>query len=230
MRCNSSSNFGVITSGSLCLIPFTTRCPTALIEANICCVSSQSSKNATAECWSAGSIVRLSCDSPVESLMVKFVPLRPMRSTFPSSNRRSGSLSLNRANRMLTSRRLSPEQHTTRGLPPRLGRVGPRSHARSWPCPLFLEKDWQDDERDFRRNTRGLYHAGTAVRAMTTCSFEPPRMNLSTAKPSFPLLPVTTSASRRTSGLALPMEMLRSLRSNIAISAINAARFTSDVI
>ena len=46
-------------------------------------------------------MVRLSCDCPVESLKLKFVPLRPTRSTFPSSSRLSGSPQSYSANRML---------------------------------------------------------------------------------------------------------------------------------
>ena len=46
-------------------------------------------------------MVRLSGGFPVEPLKVKFVPLRPMRSTFPSSRHRSGSPSSYSANLML---------------------------------------------------------------------------------------------------------------------------------
>ena len=46
-------------------------------------------------------MARLSCDCPVELLKLKFVSLRPTRSTFPSSTRRNGSPSSNNANRML---------------------------------------------------------------------------------------------------------------------------------
>ena len=45
-------------------------------------------------------MVRLVWGWPLASLKVKFVPLRPMRSTFPSIRRRSGRLSYS-ANRML---------------------------------------------------------------------------------------------------------------------------------
>ena len=42
--------------------------------------------------------------------------------------------------------------------------------------------------------------------------------SIALAKPSSPLLSVTKSAACRTAGLALPMAMLRPLRSNIATS------------
>src|SRR5450631_464224 len=100
MRCNSSSSSGVTRSGSLCVIPCTTRCPTALTEANTGCVWSHSNRKPTAERRSLESIARLFCGCPAAFLKVKCVPLRPTRSTFPSSSRIVLSPSYT-ANRML---------------------------------------------------------------------------------------------------------------------------------
>src|SRR5438094_10305023 len=44
-----STLLGVTRSGSLCIMPCTTRCPTAMTEMKTCCFSSQSTRKATAE-------------------------------------------------------------------------------------------------------------------------------------------------------------------------------------
>src|ERR1700733_8529654 len=80
------------------------------------------------------------------------------------------------------------------------------------------------DKRDFRCGASELYHARSPVFADSTSAREraPPRMNCSIAlaKPSWLLLSVAKSAFRCTCGLALPMAMLRPLRSNIATSLL----------
>ena len=101
MRRSSASSFGVTRSGSECVMPWTTRCPTALTDAKTGCASSQSSRTPTAVRWSAAARRRETCGVPAGSLTIRFVPLRPMRSIFPSSRRRSVSPASYSANRML---------------------------------------------------------------------------------------------------------------------------------
>ena len=86
-------------------------------------------------------MMRLSCDSPVASSSLKFVPLRPTRSTFPFNNSRNGSPSSYSANRMLDEPPFIVRRERVSGLPPRLWPRRPRSHTRSWSRPLFVTKE-----------------------------------------------------------------------------------------
>src|ERR1700733_476673 len=137
-------------------------------------------------------------------------------------------------NRRLQSQRIDQHRHAARrtaagnrkGDACGLQSLHSRSRARR---QHFLRSDERtvdvgQDKRDSRCGENGLYHARAPAFAPSTraCEPPPPRMNCSIAlaKPSWRLLSVTKSAARCTCGLALPMAMLRPLRSNIATSLL----------